>query len=95
MKPAATGSDEAKSAVGRNFGNKSGKNPLTTRASEDEVDPILTVPMVAEYLLCHPSTIYRLLKNRQIPGFRVGSDWRFKRSDIVRWLNNATMSANR
>jgi excisionase family DNA binding protein len=70
-------------------------NPLTMKSSKEQADQILTVPMLAEYLLCHPSTIYRLLKNKRIPGFRVGSDWRFRRSAIDQWLNKATISSGR
>jgi len=65
------------------------------KAAKEPTDQILTVPMLAEYLLCHPSTIYRLLKNKRIPGFRVGSDWRFRRSAIDQWLNKATIPSGR
>lgn len=68
-----------------------GGHPSSVKSSNDAADQILTVPMLAEYLLCHPSTIYRLLKNKRIPGFRVGSDWRFRRSAIDQWLNKATI----
>jgi excisionase family DNA binding protein len=90
----ATSNGEAKGAGNGVFG-KSVKNPMTARASQEQGDQILTVPMLAEYLLCHPSTIYRLLKNRRIPGFRVGSDWRFRRSAIDQWLSKATIPAGR
>jgi excisionase family DNA binding protein len=50
---------------------------------------VLRLTEVAEYLRVHPSTIYRLLKNKQLPGFRVGSDWRFNRTSIDRWLRAA------
>jgi excisionase family DNA binding protein len=33
----------------------------------------------------HPTTIYRLLRDKQIPGFRVGGDWRFDSGAIDRW----------
>jgi len=46
---------------------------------------ILTVVELSEYLRVHPTTIYRLLRTRQIPGFRVGSDWRFDVQMIDRW----------
>ncbi|GEM_PF-6028644 len=70
--------------------------PVSMKPSRgDQEDQILTVPMLAEYLLCHPSTIYRLLKNKRIPGFRVGSDWRFRRSAIDQWLNKATIATGR
>ncbi len=47
--------------------------------------PVMTVRELAEYLRVHPSTIYRLLKKRRIPAFKVGSDWRFNRETIDRW----------
>jgi excisionase family DNA binding protein len=72
-----------------------GGNNGAAKASQGATDQILTVPMLAEYLLCHPSTIYRLLKNKRIPGFRVGSDWRFRRSAIDQWLNKATIPSGR
>src|SRR5712671_6606065 len=43
------------------------------------------VPVVAEYLRVHPSTIYRLLRQRKLPAFKVGSDWRFSREAIDHW----------
>jgi excisionase family DNA binding protein len=39
---------------------------------------VLPLEDAAQFLHVHPSTIYRLLKSRQIPAFKVGSDWRFK-----------------
>jgi excisionase family DNA binding protein len=46
---------------------------------------VLTVREVSEYLRVHPSTIYRLLRQHQLPAFRVGSDWRFNVEAIDRW----------
>ena len=39
---------------------------------------IVTVKDLAKYLHCHQSTIYRLVKRGDIPGFRLGGGWRFK-----------------
>ena len=50
-----------------------------------EEDKVMTVVEVAEYLHVHPSTIYRLLRRKDIPAFRVGSDWRFNRESIDAW----------
>jgi excisionase family DNA binding protein len=52
---------------------------------------IWTVSMLARYLRCHPSTVYRLLKQGQIPAFKIGSDWRFQKSVIDRWLKKSTI----
>ena len=51
---------------------------------------VMTIGEVASYLLCHKSTIYRLLKARDIPAFKVGSDWRFLRADIDKWTKRRT-----
>jgi excisionase family DNA binding protein len=37
------------------------------------------------YLRVHPSTIYKLLRSGELPGFKVGSDWRFNTELIDRW----------
>jgi excisionase family DNA binding protein len=58
-------------------------------ADANESPSILTLGDVAEYLRVHPSTIYRLVKMRQLPAFKVGSDWRFNRESIDRWRNDA------
>src|SRR5579863_1658377 len=47
---------------------------------------VMTLEEVAEYLRVHPSTIYRLLKQRSLPAFKVGSDWRFARTQIDEWI---------
>ena len=53
---------------------------------------ILTLENVAQYLRVHPSTIYRLLKRRQLPAFKVGRDWRFNLESIDRWRTDAERS---
>jgi excisionase family DNA binding protein len=47
---------------------------------------IITVGELAEYLRVHRSTLYRLLKRRQLPGFKIGGDWRFNVEVIDEWL---------
>jgi excisionase family DNA binding protein len=49
---------------------------------------ILTVREVAQYLRIHKTTVYRLLKEHKLPAFQVGSDWRFHREEIKRWMMN-------
>jgi excisionase family DNA binding protein len=49
---------------------------------------ILTVSELASYFRVHQATIYRLLKSRELPAFRVGSDWRFDRETIDEWIRS-------
>ncbi len=46
---------------------------------------VLTLAEVGVYLHVHPSTIHRLLRQGKLPGFRIGSDWRFNLEEIDRW----------
>ena len=48
---------------------------------------ILTIQDLAQQLRRHPSTIYRLLRTKQIPSFRVGGGWRFHSDAIDRWCS--------
>jgi len=49
----------------------------------------MTLEEIAHYLRVHRSTIYRLLKKQALPGFKMGSDWRFNVESIDRWLESA------
>jgi excisionase family DNA binding protein len=42
--------------------------------------------MVADYLHCHLSTVYRLVKMGNIPHFKLGGDLRFEKAAIDEWI---------
>jgi excisionase family DNA binding protein len=47
---------------------------------------LLTTVQVAEYLKVDKFTIYRMVAQKKIPAFRVGSQWRFKKTLVDAWL---------
>ena len=49
---------------------------------------VFTVQELARYLKMRPVTIYKHAKEGKLPGFKVGDNWRFKRSSIDRWISN-------
>ncbi len=59
------------------------------------VSPIMTVKELAEYLHCHLSTVYRLIHQREIPVFKIGSDHRFNREKIAKWIAGKERSQDR
>jgi len=63
------------------------RDPDAKRAME-AISPVMTVKQLADYLQCHPSTIYRMLKRGDFAScvFRVGSDWRFITAAIDAWI---------
>jgi excisionase family DNA binding protein len=52
---------------------------------------IMTIREVAAYLHCHTSTVYRFVKRGSIPAFKLGSDWRFMRSEIELWISKQSL----
>lgn len=49
-------------------------------------DELLTVRQLQELLGVDRITIYRLLDSGELPGFKVGGQWRFSRAEIEAWL---------
>ncbi|MFC1621469.1 helix-turn-helix domain-containing protein [Candidatus Omnitrophota bacterium] len=47
---------------------------------------IMTLRELAKYLGVHPITIYRLLKDSDIPAIKIGGQWRFKKDILDAWL---------
>jgi excisionase family DNA binding protein len=48
----------------------------------------LTAREVARYLRVNQYTVYRLVTQKKLPAVKVGSQWRFRRSMLDRWLEN-------
>ncbi len=57
-------------------------------------ETLLTLVQVAEYLNVDRYTVYRLLARRQLPAFKVGHQWRFKKRMIETWLTKNSSANN-
>jgi excisionase family DNA binding protein len=76
----------------------------TRNKTEDYIFPdgqvmperLLTTEQVAQYLNVDKFTVYRLLTQKNLPAFKVGNQWRFKRNLIEAWLKrHATAQVKR
>lgn len=47
---------------------------------------ILTAKEVAEYLNIHPLTVHKYAREGKIPAFKIGTDWRFHKRFIEKWI---------
>lgn len=47
----------------------------------------MTLREVAAYLRLAEKTTYRYAAEGKIPGFKVGGAWRFRREDIINWID--------
>jgi len=59
-----------------------------------EEDAILTIEEVAKYLRVSERTVYDWAQKGEIPSGKIGTVWRFKKSEIEQWVNER-LSADR
>jgi excisionase family DNA binding protein len=52
----------------------------------DREGEILTLDEIAAYLKIGKRTVYRLAQKGDIPAFKLGGTWRFRRSELDRWI---------
>lgn len=53
----------------------------------------LTAEEVAEYLRLPLSTVYKLVQDKRLPGFKVGKHWRFRREAFQEWIKQKESSS--
>ena len=50
------------------------------------MEEVLTTHEASEFLKIHEKTVCRLARDGRIPGNKIGGEWRFMKSDLVRWI---------
>jgi excisionase family DNA binding protein len=53
-------------------------------------DEILTLPEVAQLLKVAQKTVYTIAQKGEMPAFKVGGQWRFRRADLDNWMDRKT-----
>ena len=51
-------------------------------------DEVLTMKEVAALLEIGEKTAYTMAQRGELPGFKVGGQWRFRRTDLDAWMDN-------
>ena len=57
-------------------------------------EDILTIDEVAKYLRVSERTVYEWAQKGEIPSGKIGTVWRFKKSELEKWVNDK-LSANK
>lgn len=73
---------------GSERGMKNQRSAENGSAGEGEMkatDDILTAQAAAAFLGAHVETIRRMARKGSIPAFKVGKDWRFRKSSLLAW----------
>lgn len=58
-------------------------------------DDILTIEEVAKYLRVSERTVYDWAQKGEIPAGKIGTVWRFKKTEIEKWVNERLSSSSR
>lgn len=68
---------------------------LTRSVFREEPEPsipkeVLSVPDACTFLGVHRNTLYKLIREGEIPAFRLitGGRWKFRKQDLERWLED-------
>lgn len=56
------------------------------------IDDILTIEEVAKYLRVSERTVYDWAQKGEIPAGKIGTVWRFKKSEVENWVNERLSS---
>ena len=52
-------------------------------------EEIMTIEEVAKYLKMKPQTIYKWAQDGQIPGTKLGKEWRFRKHILDEWIDTS------
>ena len=55
-------------------------------------DEIMDIRSAAKYLQIKERTLYRLVGEGEIPGIKVGGQWRFRKDEIDQWSRSYPFS---
>jgi len=59
------------------------------------MEKLMTAKELSQYLKLSESTIYKLVSNGEIPGFKIGDSWRFELEEIRKLIQESKKIAKR
>lgn len=67
-----------------------GSNTAGKIEGRSQTSDIISLGEASQFLGIHRNTIYKLIRAEEIPAFRltVGGPWKFRRSDLIQWLED-------
>lgn len=63
-------------------------HPVPPIRSWDDLPVICTCANVGQLFHCTPEKVQRMAASKELPAFRLGPEWRFRREDIIAYIEN-------
>lgn len=57
-------------------------------------DELMTTRQIMEFLGLSRTKIWELVNKQQLPAFKIGGDYRYRRSEVVKWLERFRVDRN-
>jgi excisionase family DNA binding protein len=64
---------------------------VTRNEAQREFHEVMNLNQLAAYLQLSPQTLYRKVECGEIPGAKIGRQWRFKKAVIDEWLERTAL----
>ena len=61
----------------------------------EKVKEVMTLREASQYLGISQDTLYKYLSEKQIPAFKLGNRWRFKKDLLDRWMERKSERSER
>ena len=52
---------------------------------------VMNIRQASQYLGVSPDTLYKYVNEQQIPAFKLGNRWRFKKTKLDQWMEEKSM----
>ena len=52
---------------------------------------VMNIRQASQYLGVSPDTLYKYVNEQEIPAFKLGNRWRFKKSKLDQWMEEKSM----
>lgn len=63
---------------------------IAATANPGEIREVMAIGQAAQYLGVGSDTLYKYASEQKLPAFKLGNRWRFKKSLLDRWMEEAS-----
>ena len=70
-----------------------GQQPVKETQGRTDAREVMNIRQASEYLGVSPDTLYKYVGENQIPAFKLGNRWRFKKSKLDEWMEEQSGEA--
>ena len=67
--------------------------PQIPSSAHGRLEPLVASQEAASFLAIHPKTLQKMARGKNVPAYRIGDTWRFRLSELDRWLERQLHSS--